>query len=188
MHYLLKNYIRENVRISEEQLHVIAEKFTLRKITKGTILLRAGEVCREFYFVNKGVVRTYYLSAKGSEKSRYFAFEGGVCTALGSFIWQQPSGEYMDVLEDAEVLSLNHVEFQRLLKGVEEWQHFYLRLLEFAYMHTSERVENFVTLTPKERYDLLAEKYPWYIKRLPSKMIASYLDVTQETLSRLKAA
>lgn len=187
MHGLLKRYLQVNTRLSPQQLDQIAGLFKLKKVKRNAILLNAGDICRELYFVNKGCIRTYYISKDGKERTRYIAEEGMIGTSLNSFITQKPSFEFTDAIDNSELLYISHDSFYQLVNEVDEWAVFYRSLLEHAYNHQNRRIESLVTLTAKERYDEVMKDHPEYIRLLPNHVLASYLDMSQETLSRLKS-
>ena len=187
MHSLLKRYIQINIVVAPDQLEHIAKLFKPKIVKRNTVLLAAGDVCRELYFVNKGCIRTYYISQEGKERTRYLAFDGIIGTALSSFITNDPSFEFVDALEDSELLCISRTSFYQLVDEIPEWADFYRKLLEFAYSYQNKRIENLVTLTAKQRYDDILKHHPEYIQRLPNHILASYLDMSQETLSRLKS-
>lgn len=187
MYELLKKYIQANVTATPDQLNEIVSSFRAKKVKRNSILLSAGEICKELYFVNKGSIRTYYISRQGKERTRYLAPDGMICTSLNSFISQKPSFEHVDAIENSELLSISHTNFYKMIDGVEEWSKFYRLLLESAYSHQNERIENLVMLTANERYADIMQNHPEYVRRLPNHILASYLDMSQETLSRLKS-
>ncbi|HLP13447.1 MAG TPA: Crp/Fnr family transcriptional regulator [Flavobacteriales bacterium] len=166
----------------------IIAAFHPRVVKKNQVLLSAGEVCNEFYFVNKGCLRTYFITKQGHEKTRYIILDPSIGTAFTSFISQKPSFEYVDAIEKTELLVIKHTDFYRLAKEIPQWKDFYIKILEMAYSFQNTKIETLVTLTAKQRYDLLYKENPKLVKRLSNKMLASYLDITQETLSRLKSA
>jgi CRP-like cAMP-binding protein len=184
---LLKRYLQANVPFTDEQLDKVVKLFKPKTVKRGELLLSAGDSCKELYFVNKGCIRTYYLTRDGKERTRYLAFDGIVGTALASFITQKPSFEFVDAIENSELLSISRSHFYQLVADVNEWSVFYQKLLEFAYTYQNKRIEDLVTLTAKERYDAILKNHPEYIQRLPNHILASYLDMSQETLSRLKS-
>jgi CRP-like cAMP-binding protein len=183
----LKRYLNLNISISEYKIEEIVNKFKPLTIKKNTILLSQGETCNKLYFVNTGCIRTYYITGQGHEKSRFIAVEGMIATALSSFISQQPSFEFVDALEKSELLYISHSNFYGLVNEMPEWEKFYLKLLEFAYLYQNKKIEELVTLSAIKRYAILMKEHPIYIQRLSNKILASYLDITQETLSRLKS-
>ena len=91
MHSLLKNYIKEETGISEEHLDFICTFFKTMQTKRNQIIVGFDEVCSHYYFINKGSIRLYTINSDGSENSRYFGFEGMLCTALPSFIDQKPA-------------------------------------------------------------------------------------------------
>lgn len=170
-----------------KQMETILHCFKPKSVKKNTVLLSAGEICKEFYFVNKGSIRTYFISKQGNEKTRYIMLESYIGTALTSFISQKPSFEFIDVLEDSQLLIINRNDFYRLVSEIPSWQAFYLKILEMAYSFQNNKIESLVTLTAKQRFDQLLAQNPGYLQRVSNKVLSSYLDMTQETLSRLKS-
>ena len=184
---LLERYIAHNITISSEKLSKITAKFKPVSVKRNTILHRQAELCDKLYFVDKGCIRVYYLSETGNERTRLFAFEGMIVTSLAAFISGEPAFEFVEVLEDSELLAISRTDFFVLTREVVEWKDFYCKLLEFAYIHSNRMIERLVTLTAKERYEQLLVQNPRVVKQLPNKMIATYLDISPETLSRIKS-
>jgi len=183
----LKKYIRLNAAVSETDLNEIVTHFKPLTVKKNRLLLSQSEICDKLYFVNKGCIRTYYISKNGDQKTRFIALEGTVVTSLSSFVSRSPSFEFVDALEDSELLYIKRSNFYKLVNAMPEWKKFYIKLLEFAYFYQNKKIEELVTLSAGERYAILMKERPGYVQRLSNKILASYLDVTQETLSRLKS-
>ncbi|HEY5824338.1 MAG TPA: cyclic nucleotide-binding domain-containing protein, partial [Cyclobacteriaceae bacterium] len=169
----LKYYLRQNSNLNEAKLDQVVKYFKLKHIKRNTILLSAGEICKEFYFINKGIVRVYYITEEGKEKTRHIGYDGSFATALSSFISQQPSFEFVDTLEDTELFSISHSDFQKLTKEITEWDQFYKNLLEMAYVFQNKKMENRVTLSAKQRYQIILNEAPMYVQRLSNKILAS---------------
>lgn len=182
----LKYYFRTNTSLDETQIDKIVACFKRKTVKKNTILLRAGDICKELYFVHSGCIRTYFVSKQGNEMTRFVAFDNAIATAFSSFISQQESFEFVDALENSVLYSIRHEDFYQFVSDFPEWERFYRTLLEMAYHYQNRKIQNLVTLSAKQRYDTLMAEAPIYIRRLSNKILASYLDVTQETLSRLK--
>lgn len=172
---------------NEKDLDRIVDCFKIRLVKKNEILVAAGAVSKEFYFVNRGCIRTYFITKQGHEKTRYIMVEPSIGTALTSFISQKPSFEFIDALEETEILAINHTDFYRLANEIPGWKNFYLKIMEMAYSFQNSKIESLVTLSAKERYDQLIRENPKVVQRVSNKILASYLDVKQETLSRLKS-
>lgn len=186
-HHNLKQLIQYFSSFDEKELQKIVDCFKRRLIHKNEILLSEGEIAREFYFVNNGCLRTYFITKQGAEKTRYLMMEPSIGAALTSFIAQKPSFEYLDALEETEVLAITHHDFYQLVAEIPQWKNFYLKIMEMAYSFQNSKIESRVTLTATERYQQLLKDNPKIIQRVSNKIVASYLDIKQETLSRLKS-
>ncbi len=171
----------------ENELDTITDYFKPKFVTKNSILLHEGSICNEFYYIHTGCIRTYFIDKNGHEKTRYIMLDCNIGTALSSFIFQKPSFEFVEALDDTELLSINHHDFYRLNKEIANWKIFYQRILEMAYSFQNRKIEGLVTLTAKQRYQQLLKENPHFIQRLSNRVLASYLDIREETLSRLKS-
>jgi CRP-like cAMP-binding protein len=183
----LKNLLKYITDFNEQQLNEITKYFKPKLVKKNAILLSQGEICNEFYFICKGCIRTYFIDKEGNEKTRYVMCEFSIGTALTSFISKKPSFEFIEALEDTELLVISHKDFYKLNEEITKWKIFYQKILEMAYSFQNKKIEGLVTLSAKQRYELLLKENPVIIQRLSNKILASYLDVRQETLSRLKS-
>ena len=150
-------------------------------------LLQEGNVCKEFYYVQTGSIRTFFIDKKGYEKTRYVMLDDHIGTTLSSFISQKSSFEFIETLDDSNLLVINYQDFYRLNKEIDNWKNFYQKILELAYSFQNRKIEALVTLTAKQRYEQLLKENPVLIQRLSNKVLASYLDMREETLSRLKS-
>lgn len=103
---------------SEGELVQILACFNRRLVKKSQILLHEGKVCKKFYFIGNGSIRTYFLDKNGHEKTRYVMLDNHIGTALTSFINQKPSFEFIEALEDTVLFVINHADFYRLNKGM----------------------------------------------------------------------
>ncbi|MFH6995463.1 Crp/Fnr family transcriptional regulator [Flavobacterium sp. FlaQc-48] len=183
----LADYIKNRIEVSDENLNTILSYFKPLKQGKNELLLAAGQTSQNTYFVAKGCLRIYYINEEGKDVTRYIAFENQIATALVSFITKIPSTEYIQVIEKSELLYISHEDFNHLIKTIPEWMLFYCAYLERAYVNNTNRLMSFTTMDALERYQLLLKINPAIVKRLPNKIVASYINVSQETLSRLKS-
>lgn len=187
MYESLRNYIRRTVEISDSELAEVISFFKPVSVNRGEFLLAQGQPGQFTYFVNKGCLRIFYINEDGQESTRYLAFENHLATALVSFVSGEVSNEYIQSLEAGELLCISHRDFNELRKKYVAWEKFYTRYLEKAYTNTVSRFFSFTTLDATERYRHLLNKNPEVVKRLPNKIVASYLNISQETLSRIKS-
>jgi CRP-like cAMP-binding protein len=183
----LKYYLKANSIIDEIEINKIISCFKLKTYKKNTTILSSGEICSEFYFVNKGCLRTYFLTKQGNEKTRYIAFDCSIVSSFSSFISRQQSFEFIETIEDSELFVMKHRDFYQLVSEIPQWAKYYNSILEMAYLFQNKGIENLVTLSAKQRYDNLLIEKPMYIHKLSNKILASYLNITQETLSRIKS-
>ncbi|WP_034893311.1 Crp/Fnr family transcriptional regulator [Gillisia sp. Hel_I_29] len=186
-HIELTNFIRKNVNIEDDDLKIVLSYFKTIKKKKNEILLSKGKNSQVSYFVKKGCLRLFYIDEKGKDVTRYIAFENQFATELVSFITNQPAQETIQAVESSELLYINHDDFRHLMKIIPKWKDFYSIYLEKAYVNNSKRLMSFTTLNASERYNQLFKINPKIVKRIPNKIVASYINISQETLSRIKS-
>jgi CRP-like cAMP-binding protein len=183
----LKSILASYSTFSEQHLHHILSCFKPGSVKRNEILLHADEICDEFYFVCSGCLRIYFIDKEGYEKTRQVILDDSLGTALTSFITQKPSFEFIDAQENSELLAISHSDFYRLLTELVEWKTVYQQILEAAYLQQSRKVEALMTLNAKQRYQKLLKGNPVLIQRLSNRVLASFLDMREETLSRIKS-
>lgn len=187
MYEQLTQYIKNRTAISDEDLRTVLSYFKPLKQGKNELLLSAGQTSQNTYFVVKGCLRIFFINEEGKDVTRYIAFENQIATALVSFITKMPSTEYIQVIEKSELLYISHDDFNHLMQLIPEWRAFYCAYLERAYVNNTNRLMSFTTMDARERYHQLLQINPAIVKRLPNKIVASYINISQETLSRLKS-
>lgn len=151
------------------------------------LLVSHDQLAERLYFVEQGCLRIFFLQANGQEATRLLAFSGQFASALVSFITHAPSFEYVQALADTQVHYISRSDFFALLAAVPAWEQFYRGYLEYAYVTNTTRLHSFLTLDARTRYEQLLAQSPAVVQRLPNKLVASYLHLSQETLSRLKS-
>lgn len=188
MYALLSDFLARHLPgASAEQVSLFCSKFRLKRPERGELLLQAGDVCPYIYFVNSGILRVYMLDSNGRESTRFLITAGRFGTAFPSFTLQEPSLAYIQSTGPSEVLYISYKEFQELMDLIPGWERVYRINLEKDYIASIKRIESLIMLNASERYDQLMQHQPELIQQLPSKIIADYLGISQETLSRLKA-
>src|SRR5688500_3955484 len=118
---LLRNFVNNFISVSEEDWKLHRDALILRKIQKGQVLLKAGQVCDHVWFINKGAFRTYE-HRNGEEITNYFFFENFYVTNYESFLTRQPSADYIVALEDSELLELSYEKTQMMFEKIPAWQ------------------------------------------------------------------
>lgn len=183
----LKKYLTNHIDVDDESFSAFCSKFKSRTFRRNEILLKAGETCAYMYFVKSGCLRVFMLDAEGKESTRFLVFENKFGTAFPSFTLQEPSLASIQSLETSEVLYISYRDFQQLSDHFPGWEKVYRINLEKDYIESIKRIESLITFNAKDRYKLLLINNQTLIKRLPSKIVADYLGISQETLSRLKS-
>jgi CRP-like cAMP-binding protein len=187
MYSLIEKDIKDLVNADDESLQYVLSHFKLVKAKRNQFLLKEGEVCRTCYFINKGCVQVYYLDKNNDEATRDFFFEGQWMTNIDSFSKKEPSGEFFRAIESTELLAIDRDSFFQLISKVPQFMEAYRQILEASYSHSIQRINSFNAMDALERLHWVREYQSHILTRLPSKIIASYLGVSPETLSRLKS-
>src|SRR5690606_33769694 len=118
----LKIVLKMFADFDEQELESISDCFKPKFVKKNSILLHEGNICKDFYFINTGSIRTFFIDKNGHEKTRYVMLDNHIGTALTSFISQKPSIEFIEALDETELMSINHTDFYRLNKEIDNWR------------------------------------------------------------------
>ncbi|WP_027387787.1 Crp/Fnr family transcriptional regulator [Chryseobacterium gregarium] len=183
----LEKYLKARTEIDDKTLSYISSYFKFKKTRRNEFLLKEGEICKHFYFVNKGCIRLFNINKDGEEGTRYFHFEDAFGTALPSLINQKASFEFMQTIEPSELLVINRDDYFHLVDTVPEFAFVYRQILESAYIKSQERIYCFQGLEAIEKVRWVLTNQSKWLTRLSNKMVASYLGLTPQTLSRLKS-
>lgn len=157
-----------------------------RDLNKGEMLIHQGQVSRYIVFVAKGMLRQYYFK-NGKEVTEHFSYEGCILMCIESLLKQEPTRLVAEALEPATVYLLPYDRLLKLSEDIREINIFYRKILEFSLITSQIKADSWRFETARERYNLLMKTYPEVIKRAPLSHIASYLLMTPETLSRVRA-
>ncbi len=186
MYEQLKESITEHVSLSDEEWERCKNSFRPKRMLKRQFLLQEGDVCRQLTFVEKGALYSYTLDSKGNRNVWRFAFDGWWIADLQSFFTDNPSTLNIEILEDSELLLLDRENHEKLLKEIPAYERYHRIILENAYVALQQRVENALGRTAEEKYARLQEYNPEFMNRVPQHLVASYLGITPETLSRVR--
>lgn len=182
----IKNYYQQLIpQLKEDEWLNLEEKLTIQFLKKGDLLTRNGEVCKQVSFINKGLLRMYYIT-DGREIATSFVPENNYLAQYDSFLTRQPSTGNIDALEDCELINLSYDNMQKLYNEKPVFQVFGRKIAEILFIMLSTQTNNLLTLSPEERYRKVVETQPYIIQRVPQYMIASYIGITPEHLSRLR--
>lgn len=186
MFELLYKKITAIVPITPKEFDFCKTLFVPKKLRKRQYLLQEGAVCLYQAFVEKGMLRSYTMDEKGSEHILQFASEGWWAADLASYLTGEPSLFHIEALEDTELLLLSKPSWDRLMEAIPKMEHYFRILIQNHLVATQKRLIQSFSETAEEKYLKFTKTYPDCVQRVPQHMIASYLGVSRETLSRLR--
>lgn len=164
----------------------LEELLVRQEVAKGEILLREGEISRDLILVGKGMLRQFYHK-HGKDVTEHFSYEGCVLMCLESMLKQEPTRLMVEALEDSVIYRLSYNKLMTLCELSAEINRFYRKVLEFSLITSQVKADAWRFENANERYLRLFKEHPEVIKRAPLSDIASYLLMTPETLSRVRA-
>lgn len=179
--------VKEHISIAEEEFEFCKTLFIPKKLRKRQFLLQEGDVCRYTAFVEKGMLRTFTVDDKGNEPILQFSMEGWWVTDLYSYLTDEPSRYNIEALEDCELLLITKPSWDILLEKVPAFERYFRILIQNNLIATQRRLISSLTETAEEQYTKLIATFPTCLQRVPQHMIASFLGITPETLSRIRS-
>lgn len=186
MYEQLRDYLDTFVKLDTEATKEIEANFVEKTFPKNSFLAVEGEITTELHFLIKGCCRFFHKKNKRAI-THWFSFENTFTTALRSFTTQTPCNEYILALENCTVLSLKHDDLMKMYDRHKQWERLGRLIMEDFSRLMLERVTTLQTLTAKQRYIMLLESEPRIIQRIPLNLVASYLGISGETLSRVRS-
>jgi len=180
-------HMKKFISLTEAEEELLISYLTVKEVKKKEHLLRAGETCQENYFIIKGLFRLYLITSKGAEQVIQFGIEGWWITEYHSYKSGMPSGFYLQAVENATVIAINRNTQEELFGKLPQLERYFRFVLEKAYAAQLMRIHYIFNLTGEEQYRMMVEKYPAFVQRIPQYMLASFLGITPEFLSMLRA-
>lgn len=182
----LFSYLESFIPLKQEEKERIEKKFVYLTVKRKHRLLKAGEICKDYFFVISGCFRMFGVDDKGFEHNIQFAAESDWIADIGSFYSQKPSQLYIEALESAEVLSIRQQDLFELFTSFPKLNRIFKVMIEHKYIELQNRVLQNFSSTAEQRYLAFLEHYPHLKNRLPNTQIASYLGITPEFLSKIR--
>ena len=172
--------------LSANELTELTAAFTLRHVPKRALVVQPGEVAHHRFYVLQGAFRSYVVDPAGVEHTLHFAIDDWWITDLTSYHAQLPATVYVVALEDSTVLQLDYAMEQHLMHISQRYETLFRLQAERAAAYYQRRLTSAVTRTAEERYEDFRTTYPAVVQRLPQYVIASYLGMSKEFLSRIR--
>ncbi len=182
----LVQYIQKVLPMPLEKAELIASKFALKEFEKGDFLIKEGKISNTLYFLEEGCVRSYILDADGDEVTTAVFMQNTTVNNLISFFKRQPSKENFQTLGDAKTYFLSYEDLQASFHGIPEFRELGRMMLINNYSQLKDRMLAMVQLTAEQRYLNLIESKPDIFQQVPLKMLATYLGITDTSLSRIR--
>lgn len=183
---VLYHYLTQRIQLSESDFHAIQDLFIPKTLDRGELLLREGELAKYGSFVCKGCLRSYVVDSKGKEHVVQFAPENWWLSDIDSMMNKKPSLYFMDAVEPTDVLLIDLPSFQKLLEQLPGLAASFQKGREKHTDAKDKRIVASLTSDAEERYRQFLQTYPSIVQRVPQHMIASYLGLSPETLSRVR--
>jgi len=179
-------YLEDKFPLTDAERELITEVCVVKKMRKRQYLLQEGDLWLKNAFVSKGIFRSYRVDDRGHEHIFQFSPENWWTGDPGSYFTEAPAKLNIDALEDSEVVLITKQDYQRILKTIPALGDFAKTLLERSFVASQDRIHCLISSTAEEKYQEFIKTYPNIINRVPQHMIASYLGISAETLSRVR--
>jgi CRP-like cAMP-binding protein len=178
--------INQFLHLSNDGKEALASILGPLELPKGRTLIHANTICENAYFIEEGLARTFYIK-NGKDVTDWLAAENSFVVSIVSFLTQKPDRRSVELLEDSRLWALPYKQLEQLYKTSHEIERLGRLLVSYGLILVQQRFDDLHFATAKERYQKLLRENPSFIQRVPLSIIASYLGITQETLSRIRA-
>lgn len=178
--------VAQYTELSEQSRQALAVHLKRLELPKGHILVKPDTTCNFTYFIDSGLTRTYYLK-DGKDVTDWISDENSFASSIISFITRRPDRRGIELLEDCVLYALNYNDLDMLCNKYHDIENLYRKLVSSGLVQLQQKFDDLHFATALERYQVLMETHPSFIQRVPLGMIASYLGITQETLSRIRS-
>lgn len=183
----LIKYITQYIDLDSQEVSFLSKHIKIRTYLKGQYIVQQGDVCKHENFVISGCAKTFFMDQEGNEHIVMFAIENWWTADLGSFITQEPADYNVQCLENTTVAQFPYESLEKLYKEIPQLERFFRIIIQKAFVASQKRIVSNHSLTAKERYLIFRAQYPDIEQRVPQYLIASYLGITKQFLSKIRA-
>jgi CRP-like cAMP-binding protein len=188
MSEILRQQIEKITSLTDEEFDYVLSHFTYKKFKKHQFLIQENESVPNDFFVLNGCLKAYYNNSEGKEYIIQFGLQDWWITDFQSYFNQTNATINLDCIEESEVLCLSLHNREKLCSEMHKIEHFFRKKSNSGYVALQQRILSMLNENPKERYEKLLLQYPILFQKVPKALIASYLGVSRETLSRLTSS
>ncbi|WP_333864717.1 Crp/Fnr family transcriptional regulator [Sphingobacterium sp.] len=186
MTHVLTNYLLSKGELSEEEISFSVQFFKPTYLKKGDFFIREDEPCRHIGFIASGAIKAYALDSEGKENVTCFKFENEFVTSFSEFVAQKESRRSIRAIEDSVICSISYADYHYLLRQVTAWNGVIKSVMEREYGQKESYLLNYNNKSARDKYRYLLSSEPILIQRVATQDLASYLGITQRSLTRAK--
>lgn len=183
---LIKYFEEKSIEITPEVQVLINANLSRRKVKKNEIILRQGETCQHTFFVAQGLLRAYTIDENGKIHLLEFAPENWLISDRSTVMFDETADQYIDAIEDSEIILIDNDFLEKLTMSSTSFQRYNMFALNNRIRHLQKRINMLISASAATRYLDFVKLYPNLMARVPQWMIASYLGITPESLSRVR--
>ncbi len=186
MYELLYNNIIKKVDLTREEFEEVKPFYTPKKLKRKQFLLQEGDVCKYTAFVCDGCLRSYTVDADGNEHILQFAIANWFISDMNSFLTGEPATQFIDAIADSTLLLCNRIDSDIMMKKVPKMETYFRILGQHHIVAAQKRLSSTIMHTAEQKYLDFIKRYADISQHVPQHMIASYLGISPETLSRVR--
>jgi len=183
----LLDYINQYIHLTVEEETTLLSKIVHRNYLKDQYIVQQGDICNSVNFIISGCTKTFHMDLEGQEHIVMFSIEDWWTSDLGSFMTQTPADFNVQCIENTQLIQFTYENLEVLYVEIPKLERLFRKIVERAFVASQKRIIRNFSLTAKERYQTFKKIYPKIDQRVPQYMIASYLGITKEFLSKIKS-
>lgn len=183
---VLENYLSSIGGLSTEEINFSVQFFKPIHLKKGDFFIREDDFCRHIGFIANGAVKAYAIDQDGKENITCFKFENEFVTSFMEFVRQEKSRRSIKTIEDSVIYSISYADYQHLLSEVNSWNEVIKSVMEHEYKQKENYMLNYNNRSAVDKYRHMLSIEPMLVQRITTQDLASYLGITQRSLTRVK--
>jgi len=186
MFSIFQKYLTDKIQLSPQELELIESVVTIKRLRKKQFLLEEGEKWKYNAFVNRGFLKTFSMDSSGKEHIMNFSPENYWTGDRESLLNGTPSKFNIDAIEDSEAILMEKEDFEMLCFKIPQLNHLINNILQKSFVVSQNRIHANISLSAEDKYQNFLDRFPSIVNRIPQHMIASYIGINPETLTRIR--